>query len=185
MNIPIFLTLLRILVIPVIVLAYYAPFAFNHWFCAVLFAMASLTDWLDGYLARTWGQTSALGRFLDPLADKLIIATCLVLLVAQPFLPYIMLPAAIIVAREITISALREWMAEIGKRTSVAVSYIAKVKTTLQMLAVLCLLTYSPGDNLIIVSAGYLLLYVASLLTVWTMCAYLRTAWPDLRLPLT
>lgn len=181
MNIPNLITFLRILLIPIFVLAFYLPFANNHIVSAVIFTLAALTDWLDGYLARTLSQTSKLGAFLDPVADKLIVAVALVLLVGEKGFPYIAIPAAIIVSREIVVSALREWMAEIGSRASVAVSWLGKIKTTLQMFAVVLLLAYKPGSDFVLLGFfGYILLYVAAVLTLWSMVIYLKAAWHDL-----
>lgn len=180
MTIPNILTLFRILIIPIFVLVFYLPFRGSHLTSAILFALAGITDWLDGYLARRFKQTSALGEFLDPVADKLIVAVALVLIVGEQYLPFIAIPAAVIVGREIVISALREWMAEIGKRASVAVSFVGKVKTLIQIIAVVSLLLYTPNQNLWIGIAGYVLLYLAAILTIWSMFMYLRAAWPEL-----
>jgi len=175
-NIPIFLTLLRIALIPVVVLVFYWPGGiYSHGLSTLVFALAAVTDWFDGYLARRWQQTSAFGAFLDPVADKLIVAVVLVLLVEAHPSPWMAIPAAIIIGREITISALREWMAELGQRTSVAVSAIGKIKTTAQMIALLMLLYFEQG---IFFQMGYLLLYIAALLTLWSMLIYLRAALP-------
>lgn len=178
MNIPNYLTVFRIFLIPIFVVVFYLPFEVSHVLSAAIFAIASLTDWLDGYLARSLNQISNLGKFLDPVADKLVIAVALVLLVSQEHITYIAIPAAVIVGREIVISALREWMAELGKRTSVAVSYIGKVKTFIQMLAIVFLLVYRPDGALWIGVIGFILLYVAAILTFWSMFMYLKTAWP-------
>ena len=184
MNIPNGVTFFRILLIPFLVLIFYLPFHGNNIVCAIIFAIAAITDWLDGFLARTLAQTSSLGAFLDPVADKLIVAVALVLLVGEKNLPLLAIPAAVIVGREIVISALREWMAEVGKRANVAVSYIGKVKTTLQMIAVIVLLAYKPGSSgltgLWLGVVGYILLYVAAVLTLWSMFIYLKAAWRDL-----
>jgi len=180
MNIPNYLTALRILLVPVFVVLFYLPYQWSFVATALVFALASFTDWLDGFLARYLGATSPLGTFLDPVADKLIVAFALVLIVGEKHLPLSAIPAAIIVGREIVISALREWMAEIGKRTSVAVSMVGKVKTAIQMLALLLLLLYQPGHHVWIGVLGYTLLYVAAGLTLWTMVMYIKTAWPDL-----
>jgi CDP-diacylglycerol--glycerol-3-phosphate 3-phosphatidyltransferase len=181
MNIPNSCTFLRIILIPVLVVFFYIPWHWGHFCSAVIFALAGVTDWLDGYLARSLKQMSALGQFLDPVADKLIVAVSLVLLTGQQqHLVYFAIPAAIIVGREIGVSALREWMAELGKSTSVAVSFIGKLKTSLQMVAVTGLLATSdkflPEVNL----AGYWLLWVAAVLTVWSMCIYLQAAYREL-----
>lgn len=182
MNVPNLITLTRILLIPVFVLVFYLPFKGNHILAAVIFTVAALTDWLDGYLARSLKQMSKLGAFLDPVADKLIVAVALVLVVGEKGLPYLAIPAAVIVGREIVISALREWMAEVGKRASIAVSFIAKIKTSIQMVALIILLLYKPNleSSLWIGAAGYILLWIAAILTLWSMVLYLKTALPDL-----
>jgi CDP-diacylglycerol---glycerol-3-phosphate 3-phosphatidyltransferase len=180
MNIPNLLTLLRIFLIPILVLVFYLPFTGNHVVTAIIFVMAALTDWLDGYLARSLKQTSKLGEFLDPVADKLIVAVALVLVVGEKNLPFLAIPAAVIVGREIVISALREWMAEIGKRASVAVSIVGKFKTAVQMIALTVLLLYKPGGYWWLGIIGYFLLYLAAVLTLWSMVMYLRAAWSDL-----
>ena len=180
MNIPNLLTIIRISAIPVFVVVFYLPFHWSHPAAAALFAVAALTDWLDGYIARQWHMTSPLGEFLDPVADKLIVAVALVLIVGEKSMPFLAIPAAIIVGREIVISALREWMAEMGKRASVAVSFIGKFKTTIQMVAVAILLYYQPGTPGWIGAVGYILLYLAAGLTLWSMVMYLQTAWSDL-----
>ena len=182
---PNFLTLLRLALIPVFVLVFYLPFGWSNLAVTAIFGLAAITDWLDGYLARRWQETSAFGAFLDPVADKLMVATALVLLVDRvPLanLPGILLaiPAAIIIGREITISALREWMAEIGERAKVAVSVIGKIKTTAQMVAILLLLyreSIGPFPTAIV---GIVSLYLAAILTLWSMIVYLRAAWPVL-----
>ena len=146
---------------------------------ALIFALAAVTDWLDGYLARRLNQISAFGAFLDPVADKLIIVIALVLLVSSHKINYITLPALIIIAREFTVSALREWMAEIGKQASVAVSFIGKVKTTVQFFAILILLSHVLYRNGVMVFIGCILMYVAAILTLWSMFLYLKVAWPS------
>jgi len=183
-NIPNTLTLLRIGSIPVFVLLFYLPTSWSHIAATVVFALAAITDWFDGFLARRMGQTSAFGAFLDPVADKLMVAIALVLLVeANPTtFPGIVLaiPAAVIIGREITISALREWMAEAGKQGKVAVNYIGKVKTTAQMAALLLLLYRDPLAGVSAASVGLALLYVAALLTLWSMTVYLMASWSAL-----
>ncbi len=181
MNIPNWLTVIRIITIPVLVVIYYLPVPWAHLAAALLFVFAALTDWLDGYLARHLQQGTRFGAFLDPVADKLIVAVALVLIVAEMGSAYIAIPAAIIVGREIVISGLREWMAEIGKRTSVAVSRMAKIKTVVQMLSLIFLLWYTPHSLILIKIVGVILLYIAAALTLWSMIMYLRTAWPDLK----
>jgi CDP-diacylglycerol---glycerol-3-phosphate 3-phosphatidyltransferase len=182
MNVPTLLTYLRIFLIPAIVLAFYmVPGSFGHLLAAIIFAFASLTDWFDGYLARNLNQTTKFGAFLDPVADKLIITVALILVVAEIGSAYIVIPAAVIIGREIVISSLREWMADIGKKTSIAVCRIAKIKTTLQMVAVGLLLLYHPAYWRGILVCGIVLLYLAVVLTLWSMFMYLRAAWPDLK----
>lgn len=191
-NIPNILTFFRILVIPFLVLVFYLPVPWSHLVAAFLFALACVTDWLDGYAARSLKQYTKLGAFLDPVADKLMVSVVLVLLVGEPQFQFLSLstavyaipvamitiPAAIIVSREIIVSALREWMAEVGERTSVSVSYIGKVKTTIQMISLTVLLYCDAATNVFIVLIGYTLLYVSAVLTIWSMMIYLRAAWP-------
>lgn len=179
-NLPTSLTIIRIFAVPVLVLAYYIP-GYGHLLAAIIFVLACITDWLDGYLARNLSLTTRFGAFLDPVADKLIIAVALVLVVGQNIVPYLAIPAAIIVGREIVISSLREWMAEIGKRTSVTVSRVGKVKTFIQMIAVGLLLFYTPDLNRYFLVLGVVALYVAAVLTLWSMIVYLKLAWPDFR----
>ncbi|MEM8593852.1 MAG: CDP-diacylglycerol--glycerol-3-phosphate 3-phosphatidyltransferase [Pseudomonadota bacterium] len=175
MNIPNMLTVSRILLMLVMMCVFYMPFQWVNYVTAGLFAIASVTDWLDGYLARRWEQSTPLGAFLDPVADKLTVALALVLLVEQHHVWWFTLPAVIIISREIIISALREWMAELGKRTSVAVSYIGKVKTALQMISILLLL-FAHEQYEYIHTLGMVLLYAAVILTVWSMFKYLYAA---------
>lgn len=179
MNIPNIITSSRILLIPIFVVVFYLPYSWSHIAAVIIFALAGITDWIDGYLARTLKQTSKLGAFLDPVADKLLIATALVIIVGESSIPYLAIPAAVIVGREIAISALREWMAEIGKRTSVAVSFIGKLKTTIQIVAVIILLVRQPNQYYLGL-IGASCLYIAAFLTLWSMSIYLKTAWPNL-----
>jgi CDP-diacylglycerol--glycerol-3-phosphate 3-phosphatidyltransferase/cardiolipin synthase len=179
-TIPNILTLLRIALIPVLVLVYYLPYSWSHVATTALFGLAALTDWFDGYLARKLEQTSPFGAFLDPVADKLIVAVALIMLVQTNPTMWFVVPAAVIVGREIAISALREWMAEIGERTQVAVSFIGKIKTTAQMIALLLLLYRQPLWGFPTNEVGVLLLYVAAILTLWSMVMYLKAAWPML-----
>lgn len=182
MNIPNALTMLRVALIPLLVLVFYWPFKWHYLVATGIFVLAAITDWLDGYLARKLDQSTPFGAFLDPVADKLMVAVALVLLVELHASPWFAVPACIIICREILVSALREWMADLGKRTSVAVSYIGKVKTTLQMIAISVLLAV--GENLLLELAylGYVMLYLAAALTIWSMFIYLKAAAPDLRL---
>ena len=177
---PNILTLVRIILIPVLVLVFYLPGEWSYQISAAIFGAAALTDWLDGYLARRLRQVSVFGAFLDPVADKLMVAVALVLLVQDNPSPLFTIPAVIIIGREIAISALREWMSEIGERTKVAVSVIGKVKTITQMVAILLLLYKVPLGPLPTHDVGLVLLYVAAILTLWSMFVYLRAAWPIL-----
>ena len=181
MNIPNQLTLLRILLIPVFVLVFYLPMSWNNYLACLVFTIAAVTAVLDGYLARKLNQTSSLGAFLDPVADKLMVAVVLVLLVQQNPVIYLALPAAIIIGREITVSALREWMAEIGARNMVAVSAWGKIKTVAQMLALGFLIFRMPLFGLPIYEIGLVLLYIAAILTLISMIQYLLAAWPQIK----
>lgn len=179
-NVPNLLTLIRISLIPFLVIAFYLPYAWSHFAAGFLFALASITDWLDGYLARRLGQATPFGAFLDPVADKLMVVVALVLLVESHVNPLLTLAACIIVAREVAVSALREWMAELGKRTSVAVSYLGKIKTLLQMIAITGLLALPSDMSNPLTLLGYILLFVSACLTLWSMIIYLKIAWPAL-----
>lgn len=181
MTIPNQFTLMRIILIPFLIVMFYMPWQWSRIVCALIFAFAAVTDWLDGYLARSLKQTSALGRFLDPVADKLIVAAALVLLVSDQNLPYLAIPSIIIIGREIGVSALREWMAELGKRASVAVSFIGKIKTAIQMIAITALLATGDYIHPRINVIGYFLLWIAAILTVWSMLVYLKAAYKELR----
>lgn len=181
LTIPNILTLLRIALIPVFVVVYYMPYQWSAMAGAVIFAVAGITDWVDGYLARKMEQSTKLGAFLDPVADKLMVAAALALLVEIHATALLTIPAIVIISREITVSALREWMAELGKRASVAVSFVGKVKTTVQMVAITGLLANQPDMENWVVWLAYLLLYIATGLTLWSMVVYLKAAWPDLK----
>jgi CDP-diacylglycerol--glycerol-3-phosphate 3-phosphatidyltransferase len=181
LTIPNVLTLLRILMIPLLGLAYLLPHAWAHPIAAALFALAGITDWLDGYLARRLNQMSAFGAFLDPVADKLLVAVALVALLTFNPTPQFAVPAAIIIGREIAVSALREWMAALGERAQVAVSMVGKVKTTAQMLAILLLLYGSDLGGFPLQDLGLGLLYVAAVLTLYSAFLYLRAAWQVMR----
>ena len=179
LNLPNLLTWLRILFIPLMAGVFYLP---DGWVTAseanllapAFFGIAALTDWLDGYLARALGQTSAFGAFLDPVADKLMVAAALIVLIdLDRVAPLI---ALIIIGREITISALREWMAKAGKSASVAVSFVGKLKTTAQMVAIVLLLYFTPLAGLPIATLGTLLIWIAALLTLASMVYYLVVA---------
>ena len=179
MNIPNLLTILRVLLIPVFIGLFYLPFSWSYWASSGVFALASATDWLDGYLARRLGQSTPFGAFLDPVADKLMVVVALVLLVEEHDSLWLTLPAMIIIGREIVVSALREWMAELGARAQVAVSQLGKWKTAAQMVALIILLGNPPRMDFW-VGLGFTLLIVAAGLTLWSMVQYLRAAWPHL-----
>ncbi len=189
LNIPNILTLARIALIPVFLLIAYWPPAVGvnghdggmtrHLVLTGIFVIAAITDWFDGYLARTLNQTSAFGRFLDPVADKLMVAAALIVLVQWKPSIAMAFAAIVIISREITVSALREWMAELGARTNVAVSTVGKYKTAFQMIAItVFLLNWQPLETL-----AYGLLYTSVILTLWSMFIYLKAAWPYLKQP--
>ena len=182
MNLPNILTLFRILLIPLCVLVFYLPYTWSYTASAMIFALAGLTDWLDGYIARKMNMSTAFGAFLDPVADKLMVVVVLTLLVERLNVWWFTLPAIIIIGREILISALREWMAELGKRTSVAVSNIGKFKTALQMLSIMILLLAAPERSGAWVTSGLVIMYIAAALTLWSMFVYLRAAAPEFKL---
>lgn len=185
MNLPNILTSARILLIPVFVLVYLIPGRDTYLIAAVLFGLAAFTDWLDGYLARRLNQTTPFGAFLDPVADKLIVVAALTILIGQHSSLWLTLPGLVIIGREIVISALREWMAEMNRRGIIAVSWFARVKTTIQMIAIVVLLANPPGLDRPWVIAGYALLYLAAVMTLISMVLYIKAAWPTLRQGLT
>ncbi|WP_349431041.1 CDP-diacylglycerol--glycerol-3-phosphate 3-phosphatidyltransferase [Methylomarinum sp. Ch1-1] len=175
-NLPTCLTLLRIALIPLLAVVFYLPWEYSNIACTAIFIIAGVTDWLDGYLARKMSLETAFGAFLDPVADKLMVAFVLVLLVQSQGSAYLAIPAAIIIGREITIASLREWMAEIGQRAKVKVSQLGKWKTTAQMVAIGMLLYRQDFLGLPINMIGYWLLYLAAILTLWSMINYLMAA---------
>ncbi|MEQ1635219.1 MAG: CDP-diacylglycerol--glycerol-3-phosphate 3-phosphatidyltransferase [Methylococcales bacterium] len=175
-NIPTYLTLLRIALIPLLAIVFYLPWLYSNIACTGIFMLAGFTDWLDGYLARKMGLETSFGAFLDPVADKLMVAIVLVLIVGQEANPYIAIPSAIIIGREITIASLREWMAEIGERAKVKVSAIGKWKTSAQMLAIGFLLYGEDLAGMPTKTIGFGLLYIAAALTLWSMLNYLSAA---------
>ena len=177
-NLPNILTWLRILAIPLVVLLFYMPYGWADPAAGLLFAAAAVTDSLDGYFARRMGLTSRLGAFLDPVADKLIVAVALVLLVSKDAQIIVVMMAAVIIGREIAISALREWMAELGQRTKVAVSQIGKYKTILQMVGLSMMLYRHDILGLPIYQLGIALSVIAAALTLFSMIMYLRSDWP-------
>lgn len=180
MTVPTMLTLLRIALVPVLVLFFYVPFDWSNFACTFVFVLAAVTDIADGYIARKTGQMSRFGEFLDPVADKIMVATALILLVQRQdsFQAVFAMSAAIIVGRELTISALREWMSEIGEQAVLKVSGVGKLKTIFQMTAIGFLLYHENMGWIPIALIGELLLHAAAALTLWSMWVYLKSAWP-------
>ena len=186
LTIPNLLTLARIATIPIFVVVYLLQPNYG-WFATAIFLAAAITDWLDGYLARRMGVESAFGAFLDPVADKLIVCTALVLLVSNDYItssvwskPAFIIAVLIIVGREVSVAGLREWMAETGNRASIASNILAKIKTFTQMAAIVLLLYALPIADYPTLVIGEILLYIATAMTVWSMIVYLRIAWPAL-----
>ena len=178
-NLPNTLTLVRIALIPIFIVVYYLPWEWSHFASAAIFGLAALTDWVDGFLARKLDQVTPFGAFLDPVADKLIVVAAIVLLLEVHSTPWFALPAIVIIGREIVISALREWMANLGVGDNVAVSVLGKIKTWIQMVAVALLLLAKPEQQWLM-QIGFVAIYVAALMTIWSMIQYLRLAWPHL-----
>ena len=178
LTIPTLLTMIRIVLIPVLVLVYFLPYVWSNEVVVGIFIAAAITDWADGWIARKYEMTSPFGAFLDPVADKLIVAIALILIVQRNPDLIITLSAVVILGREITISALREWMAELGQRAVVKVSSIGKSKTIFQMVAIGFLLYGEPLLGLPVQQIGVSLLVIAAVLTIWSMIIYLRSAWP-------
>ncbi|HAY47227.1 MAG TPA: CDP-diacylglycerol--glycerol-3-phosphate 3-phosphatidyltransferase [Gammaproteobacteria bacterium] len=186
-NLPNILTLLRIIVIPALVIVYVLDRPWSGLIATVLFVAAAITDWADGYFARKMNLQTAFGAFLDPVADKLIVSTSLIVLIADPkvlanvYSTWLLaVSVAVIVGREIVVSALREWMATEGSSATVAVSMLGKVKTTFQMIAIGMLLYHNDLWGIPVFALGELLLYLAAGLTLWSMMIYLKAAWPIL-----
>ena len=177
-TLPTTITLLRIALIPLFVVVFYLPFSWTNIAATSLFFVACVSDWVDGYLARIMKQESSFGAFLDPVADKLTVVVVIILLVeAHPSI-YLTLPSVIIVAREISISALREWMAQLGSSTTLKVSFVGKAKTVAQMWALGFMIYSEPLMGLPIFQIGLTIYYIAAILTIFSMVTYLRAAWP-------
>ena len=176
LNIPTLLTLLRVVLIPVFAVVFFLPWEYARFTAGLIFAVTAITDFLDGYLARKWNQESKLGAFLDPVADKLAVAVAMILLLQADPRIVIAAPVAIIICREITISALREWMAELGKRATVAVSAIGKIKTIAQMVAIIAMMLQRDLLGLPVYDIGVAALYVAGVLTIWSIVVYLKAS---------
>ncbi len=177
-TIPTAVTLFRIGLIPLFVIVFYLPFQWSDLVAAAIFGFASLTDWVDGYLARALKQESSFGAFLDPVADKLMVVVAIVLIVESHPSIYIAIPSVIIIAREISVSALREWMAELGSRAAVQVSFFGKAKTTTQLISLLLMIYSEPYFDLPTFEIGLVVYYLAAFFTVVSMVQYLRAAWP-------
>ena len=178
LTLPTVITLFRIAMIPMFIVVFYLPFSWANVAATVIFALAAISDWIDGYLARSMQLESSFGAFLDPVADKLMVVVVIVLLVeAHPSI-YVALTSVVIVAREITVSALREWMAQIGSRATVKVSYVGKTKTVAQMFALGFMIYAEPLHGLPIFGIGLAIYYLAAILTIVSMVIYLRAAWP-------
>ena len=181
LTIPTWLTLARIALIPVLVVVYYLDHRWSNLDATVVFVAASVTDWLDGWIARRYRLSSKFGAFLDPVADKLMVSTALVITVQHHHTLWMALWASVIIGREIAVSALREWMAELGLSAKVAVAMVGKVKTTVQMIALSFLLYREPLLGIPVFVLGEWLLAAAALLTLWSGFEYLRASWPALR----
>ncbi|WP_438971333.1 CDP-diacylglycerol--glycerol-3-phosphate 3-phosphatidyltransferase [Methylophaga sp.] len=181
LNLPNILSLLRIFLIPVLVILFFLPNESATVWATLVFVIAAVTDWLDGYLARKLDQTSSFGAFIDPVADKLIVVVALIMIVYKTPTWFILIPVILIISRELIVSALREWMAELNARNVVKVSSLGKWKTTFQMIAIGCLIFYNSLFGLPIFEIGIVLLYVAAWLTLLSMFNYLQAAWPMLR----
>jgi CDP-diacylglycerol--glycerol-3-phosphate 3-phosphatidyltransferase len=178
LNLANMLTLFRIAAIPVVVICFYSPLPDARPIAAVLFGIAAITDLIDGWVARRYNQTSRFGEFLDPVADKLMVSIVLVMLVQAEARWFEDVIAMIIIGREITISALREWMATIGERANVGVSVAGKIKTTLQMFGIAFMVYKNSLFGIPIYTIGFVLLVLAAIMTIWSMIIYLRAAWP-------
>lgn len=187
LTFPTILTLLRIALVPVLVVLFYIPYHWSNLATVIVFVLAAVTDIADGAIARSTGQTSRFGAFLDPVADKIMVSTALVLLVQrqESYQALFAIAAAVIIGREITISALREWMSAIGESSRVSVSWVGKIKTIFQMTAIGFLLYHDDLGWIPVALIGELLLYTAAALTLWSMWAYLKAAWPAMSLSTT
>ena len=183
LNLPTLLTLFRIALVPIMVIAFFLPYKGMNVVAAALFAAGAITDWLDGWIARRWGLTSKFGAFLDPVADKLTVTVALFLIVQADPQPLLAIVGAVIVGREITISALREWMAEVGARGRVRVAGLGKIKTIVQMVAIIVLLYRHERIGSPLYQLGEWLLVAAAALTIWSGAIYVRAALPVMRQP--
>ena len=177
-TLPTAITIFRILLIPLFVIAFYLPYDWSNLVATIIFTLASVSDWIDGYLARLLKQESPFGAFLDPVADKLMVVVAVILIVQNNPSIYLTLPSIVIVAREISISALREWMAELGRRSTIQVSMVGKFKTLIQLISLILLIYENPVADLPVYEIGLVSYYLAALLTIISMINYLRAAWP-------
>jgi CDP-diacylglycerol--glycerol-3-phosphate 3-phosphatidyltransferase len=180
-HLPNILTIIRVALIPVMILFFYLPFEWSRFVACWVFVAASITDFLDGYFARKHKSFSKFGAFLDPVADKLTVTTALVILLQDHPTILMMIATAVIIGREITISALREWMAELGERSAVNVAMVGKIKTVFQMMAIGFLLYEADLWFIPVYQIGLVLLYVAAALTLYSAFVYLRAAWPMMK----
>lgn len=180
LTLPTIITLFRIFLIPVFVIVFHLPTSWANTAAAFIFTLASITDWLDGYLARVLNQESAFGAFLDPVADKLMVVVAIVLLVEANPTPLIAIPSLIIISREVAVSALREWMAELGSRATVKVSFVGKAKTVVQLISLIMMIYHQDLFGLPMLETGLVLYYLAAILTLYSMIIYLKAAWPIL-----
>lgn len=178
LTLPTIITLFRIILIPVFVVVFYLPTPWAYTAAAIVFTLASITDWIDGYLARVLNQESAFGAFLDPVADKLMVAVAIVVLVESHPSPWVAIPSMIIISREITVSALREWMAELGSRATIKVSFVGKAKTTAQLCSLILMIYNQSLFEVSMFQVGLVFYYVAAFLTLYSMALYLKAAWP-------
>jgi CDP-diacylglycerol--glycerol-3-phosphate 3-phosphatidyltransferase len=181
LTLPTTITVFRIILIPIFVLVFYLPTTWAHAAAAIIYAVASVTDWVDGYLARVLNQESAFGAFLDPVADKLMVVVAIILLVEANPTPWLAIPSIIIISREITVSALREWMAELGSRTTVKVSFVGKAKTTAQMFSLFLMIYHQELFAIPMYETGLAFYYLSAILTIYSMLIYLKAAWPVMR----
>ena len=181
LNIPTVLTLLRIGSIPIIMVIFYLPIEDSRKWCALIFIIASVTDWIDGFIARKLDLHTSFGEFLDPVADKLLVVIILVLIVQADPAIYISIPAAIIIGREVTVASLREWMAKLGQRPKVKVSWVGKCKTFFQMLAITCLIFNADLFQIPVREIGLVSIYIAAALALWSMWHYIQVALPEFR----
>lgn len=180
MSIANMLTLMRIVLIPLFFVSFYLLGEYGNLIATFIFVVAAITDWLDGYLARSYNETTKFGAFLDPFADKLLVVCALIMVIGEMHSKYFVIPAAIIITREFTISALREWMAQLGKTKKVRVAFLGKIKTGFQLVALPMLIVYKPGYPIEILYIGEFILYCSACLALWSMIFYIKAVWPDL-----